>query len=178
MAQTNCVMQLCRGNDSAKKGSSLYKNVWRDGRMQSYCTTFFCPTRICQAEVHKDTVFPHVPFNHSTISRFFVGKMSARSCDHAKQLFHIQLCKGLGGIPWHENLRRQENTSNCRIVREGKRCFLYVTYYAQMASRTFRMLDLDRRARSYLCVGDTALAKSFIGKRSGIWSLQATNRDS
>ena len=145
--------------------------------MRSYCTTFFCPTRICQAEVHKDTVFPHVPFNHSTISRFFVGQMSARSCDHVKQLFHIQLCKGIGGIPWHENLRRQENTSNCRIVREGKRCFLYVTYYAQMASRTFRMLDLDRRATSYLCVGDRA-AKSFIGKRSGIWSLQATNRDS
>ena len=135
MGQTNCVMQLRGGNDSAKNGLgqvyTLYctsywnKNVWSDGQTQSYCTTFFCQ-EFCQAEVHKDTAFPHVPFNNLKVFWLERCPLAPVTMQNNCLMFHIQLCKAIRGIRWHEILRRQENNSNCRIALEGNCCFLIV----------------------------------------------------
>ena len=98
MAQTSCVMQLCRGKDSAKKGYTKMSGGMAE-------CNHIAQHSFAQQEFarEKSTKTRSSHMCHSTISRFFVGQMSVRSCDHVKQLFHIQLCKGLGGISWHEN---------------------------------------------------------------------------
>ena len=101
------------------------KNVWSDGRTQSYCTTFFCQ-EFCQAEVHKDTAFPHVPFNNLKVFWLERCPLAPVTMQNNCLMFHIQLCKAIRGIRWHEILRRQENNSNCRIALEGNCCFLIV----------------------------------------------------
>ena len=92
MAQTSCVMQLCRGKDSAKKGYTKMSGGMAE-------CNHIAQHSFAQQEFarEKSTKTRSSHMCHSTISRFFVGQMFVRSCDHANSCSTSSFAKALGG---------------------------------------------------------------------------------
>ena len=99
MAQTNCVMQLCRGKDSAKKGYTKMSGAM--ARMQSIIAQHSLTQQEFARQKSTKTRSSHMC--HSTIQQsqgFSLDRCPLAPVTTQNHCSHIQLCKGLGGISW------------------------------------------------------------------------------
>lgn len=63
MAQTSCVMQLCRGKDSAKKGYTKMSGAMAECNLLLH-NILFAQQEFARQKSTKTRLFPHVPSNN------------------------------------------------------------------------------------------------------------------